>query len=114
MKRFDNSQKKIRKFIKYDKKINLNKYQVLNSNKNNKYKLSSVLIHNGGSIYSGHYYCYVRVSRDEWYLFNDHMVKKVNESEVLKQMPYLLFYERIINKKDVKSSKSTSKNSTRK
>ena len=92
LKRFDNFQRKIKKFIKYDNEINLNKYQVNKNREKVTYRLSSVLIHEGSSIYSGHYYCYVRVAGKDWYLFNDHFVRKVEESVVLKQTPYLLFY----------------------
>jgi hypothetical protein len=99
LKRFDNNQKKIKKFIKYDKEIDLSKFRE-NKKKNEKYayRLSSVLVHQGNSIYSGHYYCYVRVSDSNWYCFNDHSVLKAEESEVLKQSPYLLLYEKVLDR----------------
>jgi ubiquitin carboxyl-terminal hydrolase 36/42 len=93
LKRFDNFQRKIKKFITYDEQLDLNKYS--KKDKLN-YRLSSVLVHHGNSIYSGHYYCYVRVSDNNWYCFNDANVKKVNEADVLKQTPYLLLYEKVI------------------
>lgn len=68
------------------------------------YKLCSLLIHQGNSIDSGHYYCYVRAPNNIWYLFNDTSVKKVDQSEVLKQSPYLLFYEKVIDRVKIKSS----------
>lgn len=74
------------------------------------YRLSSVLVHEGSSIYSGHYYCYVRVNGNEWYLFNDHSVRKVEESIVLKQTPYLLFYEKIIDRNRIRILKTPNKN----
>jgi ubiquitin carboxyl-terminal hydrolase 36/42 len=94
LKRFDNYQRKIRRFVPYDNMLDLTKYS--KKDKLN-YKLSSVLVHNGNSIYAGHYLCYVRVSENNWYCFNDANVKKVNESEVLKQTPYLLLYEKVID-----------------
>ena len=70
--------------------------------------MCAVLIHVGNSIYSGHYYCYVKVSNNEWYCFNDDSVKKVEESEVLKQSPYLLFYEKVLDIKRIGFLKSQS------
>ena len=77
----------------------------LNRNKKEKidYRLSSVLIHDGNSVYSGHYYCYVHVG-DLWYCFNDQTVFPVNEDKVLSQTPYILFYERLIDKKSIKKN----------
>ena len=101
LKRFDNKQRKIKNFIEYDKEIDLNNFSLSSVNKNKEktsYRLNSILIHEGSSIYSGHYYCYVRVSDNNWYCFNDDSVRKVEESKVLKQTPYLLFYEKILNR----------------
>lgn len=101
LKRFDNKQRKIKNFIEYDKEIDLNNFSLSSVNKNKEktyYRLNSILVHEGSSIYSGHYYCYVRVSDNNWYCFNDDSVRKVDESKVLKQTPYLLFYEKILNR----------------
>ena len=107
-KRFDNLQRKVKKFIEYPSEINLNKYQIKNLNKNEpfSYRLCSVLIHKGNSIYSGHYYCYIRVSDNNWYCFNDQTVYKVDESVVLNQNPYLLFYEKIMDLNKIKNINS--------
>lgn len=47
---------------------------------------------------------------NEWYLFNDHSVRKVEESIVLKQTPYLLFYEKIIDRNRIRILKTPNKN----
>jgi ubiquitin carboxyl-terminal hydrolase 36/42 len=39
-----------------------------------KYRLYGVLVHEGHSTSSGHYYCYVSTSNGAWYCMNDHMV----------------------------------------
>ncbi len=65
-------------------------------NEKAKYRLCSVLVHQGSSISSGHYYCYVRASDNNWYMFNDASVNKVKEADVLEETPYLLIYEKII------------------
>jgi hypothetical protein len=64
-----------------------------NSKEVYKYKLYGVLIHEGFSINSGHYYCYVNNS-SSWLCMNDSMVTKSIEKNVLQQLPYILFYQR--------------------
>jgi len=70
----------------------------LSSNKSQKvkYNLISVLIHEGFSTNSGHYYCYVKNSNDLWYCMNDSSVCQVSLNQVRKQSPYLLFYEKVM------------------
>jgi hypothetical protein len=112
LKRFDNFQRKIKKFIKYDSEINyLDKFLFSKNHKLSfdgndthepyKYKLYAVLVHDGFSINSGHYYCYIKNSNDMWYVMNDSFVGRVSEKEVLQQTPYILFYERVLDKKVV-------------
>jgi ubiquitin carboxyl-terminal hydrolase 36/42 len=94
-KRFDNFQRKIKKFIGYDMILDMSKFV----KEKVRYRLSSVLVHQGSSISSGHYYCYVRASDNNWYIFNDASVNKVKETDVLEETPYLLIYEKIISAK---------------
>jgi hypothetical protein len=99
LKRFDNFQRKIKKYIKFEQELTyLNKFLFEKSSENYRYKLYSVLVHDGFSINSGHYYCYVKGSNDLWYCMNDSYVSRVSEKEVLQQTPYLLFYERVLDK----------------
>ncbi len=110
LKRFDNRQRKIKKFVRYEKSLPMGKYT--NSRKKEKieYRLSSVLIHEGSSIYSGHYFCYLRVDDDNWYCFNDQRVFPVEESLVMKQTPYILFYEKVIEKTRLKTTSKNTNN----
>jgi hypothetical protein len=123
LKRFDNTQRKIKKFLGYGTEIDLTPFKAHATLKKNRdkyaYKLSAVLVHDGNSINSGHYYCYVRVSNNNWYCFNDHSVVKVELEKVLKQTPYLLFYEKIFegkarNKSQVLSEKKSKKEDPKK
>ncbi|KAL0735036.1 hypothetical protein Bca4012_011246 [Brassica carinata] len=61
---------------------------------NLKYTLYGVLVHYGGSIHSGHYYCYVRTSSGMWYSLDDKKVYQVSEKTVFNQKAYMLFYVR--------------------
>lgn len=54
------------------------------------YTLSSVIVHKG-KIDSGHYVSYARQG-DEWFRFDDSMVVRVQEREVLGAEAYMLFY----------------------
>ncbi|KAI4335556.1 hypothetical protein L6164_014192 [Bauhinia variegata] len=59
-----------------------------------KYSLYGVLVHSGHSTHSGHYYCYVRTSKNMWYTLDDNRVYHASEREVLNQEAYMLFYVR--------------------
>jgi hypothetical protein len=99
LKRFDNFQRKIKKFVKYENEINLNKFLFENKTENYRYRLFSVLVHDGYSINSGHYYSYIKNSNDMWFCMNDSHVSRVNEKEIFQQSPYILFYEKIVEQK---------------
>ena len=58
------------------------------------YSLFGVVVHSGGSMHSGHYYCYVKGPTGHWYEMDDETVTQCGESAALKQRAYLLFYAR--------------------
>jgi len=41
-----------------------------------RYRLYGVLVHEGHSTSSGHYYCYVMTADGTWYCMNDHIVSR--------------------------------------
>ena len=89
MKRFDGFMRKIKEFVRYPSLLNLSSYVP-----NNTFELFGVLIHEGFSLNSGHYFSYIKGFDDKWYLMNDSMVSAVNESTALSQKPYILFYRK--------------------
>nr|OQO21035.1 hypothetical protein B0A51_08395 [Rachicladosporium sp. CCFEE 5018] len=54
------------------------------------YVLSSVVVHKG-KIDNGHYVCYCK-QEEEWFRFDDSMVVRVDEREVMGAEAYMLFY----------------------
>lgn len=101
LKRFDNFQRKIKKFIKYEKELELSKYlkglkEQTKVYPPQRYRLCSILIHEGFSVNSGHYYSYVKNGNsNSWYEMNDSSVSRLSEKSVQSQLPYILFYERV-------------------
>ena len=64
----------------------------LGSSSQETYQLFGVVVHSGGSMHSGHYYCYVKGPTGHWYEMDDETVTQCGESTALKQRAYLLFY----------------------
>ena len=99
LKRFDNEHKKIKKHISYTSTLDFSKL-VSEKSEAQKYNLISIIVHEGMSTNSGHYFCYVKNSNDLWYLMNDASVSQVSLANVLKQNPYMLFYEKEVLSKE--------------
>lgn len=58
------------------------------------YNLYGVVVHDGMSCNSGHYYAFVKAANGIWYSMNDSSVMQVSLTTVLKQPAYILFYQR--------------------
>ncbi|EPS64352.1 hypothetical protein M569_10430, partial [Genlisea aurea] len=97
LKRFRNDGcfgEKIDKHVTFPTNLDLQPYTSSGINNNEKlvYDLYAILVHSGISSTSGHYFCFVRVSPNMWCKFDDEMVELVDESIVLSQEAYVLFY----------------------
>lgn len=98
LKRFNHYGQKVNKFISFPEQITLNPYMSRRSDKHTEqfhYQLHGVLVHMGGSVNSGHYYCYVKSPSGSWYEMNDESVQQVSLKTVLKEQAYILFYSRV-------------------
>jgi ubiquitin C-terminal hydrolase len=62
-----------------------------------KYDLFGVCNHGGGA-QGGHYTAYIKNANGKWYEFNDTLVKEINETDVISQQSYCLFYRKRIIK----------------
>ncbi|GIL55960.1 hypothetical protein Vafri_11422 [Volvox africanus] len=60
----------------------------------NVYTLTGVLVHQGTSLHSGHYYALVRDSYGDWSCMNDSHVYSTSLEQVRQEQAYLLFYTR--------------------
>lgn len=58
------------------------------------YNLVGVVVHQGNTTMSGHYFSYIKGSNGTWALKNDTTSRVVSESEVLNQQAYILLYAR--------------------
>ncbi|EAS07036.2 ubiquitin carboxy-terminal hydrolase (macronuclear) [Tetrahymena thermophila SB210] len=106
IKRFNNFMMKINTHTQFPAEIDISKYVQQANKKPEIYDLYGVLIHIGGGLHFGHYYCYVKNSNDMWYCMNDSSVSQRSFQEVSKERPYLLFYVKreVITKPKRKSS----------
>ena len=59
----------------------------------NKYSLYSVVNHRGTAD-SGHYTCFIRQHKNQWFRCEDHLISKASLKDVLKSEGYLLFYHK--------------------
>lgn len=84
--------RKIKHFVKYPAELDLSAMVG-----GSKYELYAVLIHEGFSLNSGHYYSYVKGFDNRWNCMDDSSVSPTAESNALRQCPYLLFYKKKID-----------------
>ncbi|KAG8558033.1 hypothetical protein GDO81_016829 [Engystomops pustulosus] len=88
---------KLSKEIKYPEYIDIRPYTSNPHGEPIMYSLYAVLVHTGLSCHTGHYFCYIKASNDQWYVMNDSIVSSTDIQTVLNQQAYLLFYIRSQN-----------------
>ncbi|XP_062507983.1 ubiquitin carboxyl-terminal hydrolase 22-like isoform X2 [Corticium candelabrum] len=104
-KRFEHGKtsRKISRFILFPLEIDMTPFMsprdadtkcTLHDN-HNRYSLFAVVNHSG-TMDTGHYTCYVRHNKDQWYKCDDPWITKANTSDVLHSEAYLLFYHKKI------------------
>ncbi len=73
------------------------------------YKLICVSTHSGESSARGYYSACCLADNNKYYYFRDTYVKEIDEKNVIKDDPYLLFYEQINDKKEINRTKKENK-----
>ena len=72
--------------------IDLSKY-ITNPESPKSYELIGVISHLGQSSLEGHFIAYCKHFDGCWYIFNDSIVKQIDEKKDFKGIPYILFYK---------------------
>eukprot|EP00668_Euglena_longa_P040992 GGOE01053946.1.p1 GENE.GGOE01053946.1~~GGOE01053946.1.p1 ORF type:complete len:944 (-),score=166.87 GGOE01053946.1:588-3077(-) len=85
---------KINQMVAYPETLSLAPYCSKPSKGGHTYLLIGVVVHEGASVHSGHYYSYVRAANAAWYCCDDAHVRQVGLQEVLRQRAYMLVYIR--------------------
>ncbi|KAJ7514998.1 hypothetical protein O6H91_23G068000 [Diphasiastrum complanatum] len=91
LKRFNSAAEKIDKKVGFRQTLDIKPF-TSNGLEAIRYRLYAVLVHSGGSVQYGHYFCYVQTSAETWHMLDDSTVKQVDEKTVFEQEAYMLFY----------------------
>ena len=83
------------RYIEFPIDLDISDYNLDYNSSGTKYTLSGMCIQNGG-FGGGHYYAICKNElNSEWNVYNDTNVSPIDETELLKQKPYCLFYRRL-------------------
>lgn len=88
LKRFNSQMQKINRNMKFQNSMDISRF----GEGNGKYELYSVLVHQGGTCFSGHYYSYVKSPAKFWYKMDDSYVKEASTERIMNEDAYILFY----------------------
>lgn len=111
LKRFEHStgyHKKISTFVSFPEELDMTPFMSSSRSNNNGYNMHSApsitcdnnryslfaVVNHYGTIESGHYTCYIRSLKEQWYRCEDHLIKRATAGEVLNSEGYLLFYHK--------------------
>lgn len=92
---FSLSGRKISRPVTFDEELDLGPFMSRRPPVPALYDLYGVLVHQGHSMHSGHYFCFLKgAGTGEWHKFDDTRVHATSARNVLGQLPYILFYIR--------------------
>ncbi|KAF5747328.1 Ubiquitin-specific protease 17 putative isoform 1 [Tripterygium wilfordii] len=97
MKRFQlGNYGKLNKFVQFPEVLDMSPYTSGTSDKSPLFSLYAVVVHldTMNAAFSGHYVCYVKNFRGEWFRIDDSMVIPVELERVLTEGAYMLLYAR--------------------
>lgn len=94
IKRFNNNNRKDKRFVNFDMEMDLRKYVIGYGKKTCIYELYGVCNHMGGTR-GGHYTSYIKNANSKWYLCNDTNVIEITNLEKIKSpAAYCFFYRK--------------------
>ena len=79
--------------IKFGLSLDINRFAKKNDSPKF-YDLIGVISHLGESSMAGHFIAFCKHFTDNWILFNDSIVKNVDEKDIFRGTPYILFYQK--------------------
>ncbi|OBA15914.1 uncharacterized protein OGAPODRAFT_88502 [Ogataea polymorpha] len=92
------SSMKVKANVTYPETLDLSEYTT-SMNSPTKYKLSSVIVHQGRSVSSGHYIAHCRQPDGSWATYDDEFINKIKARDALSdESAYVLFYSRLTHK----------------
>ncbi|CAJ2647394.1 ubiquitin carboxyl-terminal hydrolase 17-like isoform X1 [Trifolium pratense] len=97
LKRFQSGNfEKLNKSVQFPEVLNMTPYMSGTKDKSPVYSLYAVVVHLDimNAAFSGHYVCYVKNIRGEWFRIDDSRVEPVELSRVLSERAYMLLYAR--------------------
>ena len=54
-----------------------------------------MIVHKGLKSNKGHYYCFTKRTKKDWFYCNDNGVKPIDVADILGKDAYILIYERL-------------------
>jgi hypothetical protein len=108
---FSRSGRKISKHVDFDQTLDLSPYMSHAPKKGSAlYELYGILVHQGYSMHSGHYYCFLKgTGGGEWHKFDDTRVHATSARNAMGQSPYILFYTKksFVGKENIEETPDT-------
>ena len=93
LKRFTNQLRKDTRPVAYAQELDLSPF----CGQPTKYRLYAVLVHQGATVHSGHYYAFVQAGNHLWYEMNDSIVTPTSAQRALSNgAAYILFYKQAV------------------
>jgi len=86
--------RKRQNFVHFDQTLDLSKYLIGKNSGECIYELYGISNHSG-SVNGGHYTSYIKNMNENWYSYNDTIVKEIKASEISSPKAYCLFYRKI-------------------
>lgn len=83
---------KLNREVSYPEFLDLQPYLSRPTGRPLPYALHAVLVHDGATCHSGHYYCCVKAGHGKWYKMDDAQVTRCDATSVLREPAYVLFY----------------------
>lgn len=100
---FDRHVGKINRHVPFPERLNIRPYLSQRQGEPVFYSLYGLIVHIGRECGTGHYYCYVKLPNNVWYIMDDERVQTVSQQRVCSENAYVLFYSKPVPKQKLPS-----------